>query len=93
MSRRAMRPAETTRAVDPYAETEPLIGGCVLRPILKLAALGVAGLVAWNLLAGFVLPLFFGLVGLILKVAFWAVIVALVIWLFKRNRGAAETPA
>jgi len=64
----------------------------VLRPILKLAALGVAGILAWNLLAAFVLPLFFGLVGLILKVAFWAVIIALVIWVFKRN-SAEPKPA
>ena len=65
----------------------------MLRPILKLAALGVAGLVAWNLLAGLVLPLFIGLVALILKVAFWAVIVALVIWVFKRNSREPAEPA
>ena len=65
----------------------------MLRPVLKLAALGVAGLVAWNLLAGLVLPLFIGLVALILKIAFWAVIIALVIWVVKKNSKTAETPA
>ena len=66
----------------------------MLRPVLKLAALGVAGLVAWNLLAGLVLPLFIGLVALILKIAFWAVIIALVIWIVKRSssKESAATP-
>jgi hypothetical protein len=49
-----------------------------------MAALGVAGYFAWKLMAGFVFPLFFGLVALILKVAFWAAIIAFAIWLFKR---------
>ncbi len=65
----------------------------MLKPILKLAALGVAGVVAWNLMAGFVLPLFIGLVALILKVAFWAAIVALVIWVFRRNNGEPKPAA
>ena len=64
----------------------------MFRPILKLAALGVVGIVGWNLLSAFVIPLFFGLVGLILKVAFWAVIIALVIWVIKRSQAASGAP-
>ena len=64
----------------------------MLRGVLGMAALGVAGLFAWKLMVGFVLPLFIGLVALVLKIAFWCVIIALAIWLFKKlSQDSAST--
>ena len=56
----------------------------MLRPVITVAAVGVLGLVVWNLLLGFVLPLVVGLVALLIKVVFWVAVISLAIWIFKR---------
>jgi membrane protein implicated in regulation of membrane protease activity len=53
----------------------------VSKPILQLAALGVAGFALWKLGSFFLLPLIF----FALKIAFLVAIVLFAIWFFKRN--------
>lgn len=57
------------------------------KPILQLAAIGVAGVAVWKLASVFLLPVFF----LILKVALIVGLVVLAIWWINRN-GKTETP-
>jgi len=56
----------------------------MLRPFVTLAAVGVAGFLVWNLVLGFLLPLVFGIFAVILKFAFWAALIAIIIWVYKR---------
>ena len=56
----------------------------MVRPIVTLAAVGAAGFLLWNLVLGFVLPLVFGIFALVIKVAFWAGLIALIIWIYRR---------
>ena len=56
----------------------------MFRGFLKVAAVGAAGFVAWRMLWVFVFPFVFGFFGLMLKLAFWAAVVAFLIWLFRR---------
>lgn len=65
----------------------------MIRPFITLAALGAVGILAWQLIWGLVLPLVAGLFALIIKIAFWAAIIALAIWVFRRLSRSAETPA
>ena len=62
----------------------------MFRPLLTMAAVGVAGIVAWKLLWGLLLPLAVGVVAVLLKVAFWGVLFALAIWAFRRLSRASE---
>ena len=56
----------------------------MLRPVITLAAVGAIGLVVWNLLLGFLLPFVVGFFALVIKVVFWAALIAFAIWVFKR---------
>ena len=56
----------------------------MLRPFVTLAAVGVAGFLVWNLLLGFLLPLVVGVFAVILKIAFWAALIAIIVWVYKR---------
>jgi hypothetical protein len=64
----------------------------MIRPVLGLAAFGVATVVAWQLVWGFVLPLVFGVLAVLLKVLFWGLIIAAAIWVFRKlSRGSEST--
>ena len=65
----------------------------MLRPVITLAAFGAVGFVAWQLIWTFLLPLVVGLLALVIKVVFWAGVVALAIWVFRRLSRASESPA
>jgi threonine/homoserine/homoserine lactone efflux protein len=69
----------------------------MLRPFLTLAALGVAGVVAWKLLWGLVLPVIavvLGAVFLVLKIALVAFLVYLAYRMFQRLlERRPDTPA
>ncbi|MBI4420953.1 MAG: hypothetical protein HY560_09020, partial [Gemmatimonadetes bacterium] len=54
------------------------------RGLVTLVALGAAGFVGWQLLWVFVLPFVFGFFALLLKIVFWAVVIWLAIWLFRK---------
>jgi hypothetical protein len=56
----------------------------MLRPVITLAAVGAVGFLVWNLLLGFLFPLVVGLVALVIKIVFWAAVIAFAIWVFKR---------
>ncbi|HZI20884.1 MAG TPA: hypothetical protein VFD76_00160 [Gemmatimonadales bacterium] len=51
------------------------------KPLLQLAALGIAGLAIWKVGSFFLLPLIF----LAVKIAFVVALVLFAIWFFKRN--------
>src|SRR3972149_1534429 len=63
--------AETLIYLRPYCQTDPFSGAYMLRPVLPLAALGAAGILAWQLLWGLVLPLVVGILAIAIKIAFW----------------------
>ena len=65
----------------------------MLRPVITLAALGAAGFVAFQLIWGFLLPLVVGLFALVIKIVFWAGVIALAIWVFRRLFPPSESPA
>jgi hypothetical protein len=65
----------------------------MLRPVITLAALGAVGIVAWQLVWGLLLPLVAGILALVIKVVFWAGVIALVIWAFRRLFPPSESPA
>jgi hypothetical protein len=65
----------------------------MVRPVLTLAAFGVVGVLAWQLVWGLVLPLVFGLLAVALKIMFWVVVIACGIWLVKRITRTAEERA
>lgn len=52
------------------------------KPVLQLAAVGLAGFAVWKLAGMFLIPLVF----LIVKIAFIACLVALAIWYFGKHR-------
>lgn len=52
------------------------------KPVLQLAAAGVAGVILWKLLAG---PLI-GLLLLVLKIALIAGLVMFALWFFKKSQ-------
>jgi hypothetical protein len=59
----------------------------MLKPLLSVAAAGLIGLVLWKILAILLLPLvgtLFGLLFVVLKVAFITGVVCFMIWLFRR---------
>jgi hypothetical protein len=64
----------------------------MFRPVLTLAAFGVAGYVAFQLLWGLVLPLVFGLFAIALKIAFWVIIISAGIWVIKRITRSSSSP-
>jgi hypothetical protein len=67
----------------------------MLRPVMGLAAAGVASLILWKLFVFLLLPLFgiaIGLVVTVVKFAFLAGLILFAIWIFRRcNR--ESTPA
>ena len=65
----------------------------MLRPVITLAAVGAAGFLLWNLLLGFLLPFVVGFFALVIKVVFWAALIALAIWIFKRLTRPSPTVA
>ena len=65
----------------------------MLRPVLTLAALGAAGIIAWQLLWTLVLPLVVGILAVAIKIAFWVAVVALAIWAFRWMSRSSEKPA
>ena len=68
----------------------------MLRPVLTLAALGAAGIIAWQLLWTLVLPLVVGIFAVAIKIAFWVAVIALAIWAFRRlsrSTDSTERPA
>ena len=65
----------------------------MLRPVITLAALGAVGFVAWQVVWAFLLPLVVGVFALVIKVVFWAGVIALAIWVFRRLFPPAESPA
>jgi hypothetical protein len=65
----------------------------MLRPVITLAAFGAAGILAWQLLWGLVLPLVVGIVALAIKVAFWVALICFAIWLFRRVTTTSEPAA
>ena len=62
------------------------------RSLLTLAALGVAGLVAWKLVWVMLLPMLFGFLALAVKVALIALLVFVLYRVFRRMN-ESETPA
>lgn len=58
------------------------------KPVLQLAAVGVAGVVVWKLASIFFLPLFF----VALKIALLAGIVLLAIWWINKNSKKKDSP-
>ena len=65
----------------------------MLRPVITLAAFGAVGFVAWQLIWGLLLPLVVGVLALAIKVIFWAGVIALAIWVFRRLFPPSESPA
>lgn len=61
------------------------------KPILQLAAVGVVGVILWKLFAG----VLFGLLFVVLKIAFVVALVWFGIWAFKRwnDKKPEEKPA
>ena len=57
------------------------------KPVLQLAAVGVAGVILWKILAG---PLI-ALLLLVLKVALVAALVMFALWFFKKCRKGEQT--
>lgn len=57
----------------------------MLRSFLTLAALGVAGLVAWKLMWVVLLPVFFGFLALAFKIALIALLVFVLYRIFRRT--------
>jgi hypothetical protein len=65
----------------------------MLRPVLGVAATGVAGYVLWKLLEAVLLPLLGTAVGFVLfllKIIFVVLLVLVAIWIFKRLTRPAE---
>lgn len=65
----------------------------MLKPLLTLAALGVAGFVAWKLVWVMLLPMFFGLLGVAIKVALIALLVFVLYKLFRRVTATGPEPS
>ncbi|HEY3219209.1 MAG TPA: hypothetical protein VGJ80_00630 [Gemmatimonadales bacterium] len=60
-----------------------------MKPVLQLAAVGLAGIVAWKLAAAFLLPVFF----FVFKIGLIVALVMLAFWFFnKKSRGKEDTP-
>ena len=61
----------------------------MVKPVLTLAAVGLAGIAVWKLAGVFLLPLFF----FVFKIALIAGLIMLAFWFFKgRDRGKEDTP-
>jgi hypothetical protein len=61
----------------------------MLKPVLQLAAVGLAGIVLWKVAAAFLIPVFF----FIFKIALIAGAIMLAFWFFnKKSRGKEDTP-
>lgn len=56
----------------------------MLRSLLTLAAVGVAGLVVWNVVAALLLPLLVGFLALVVKIALIALLVFVLFRVFRR---------
>jgi hypothetical protein len=56
----------------------------MLKPLLTLAALGVAGFVAWKLIWVMLLPMFVGFLALAIKIALIALLVFVLLKIFRR---------
>ncbi len=65
----------------------------MIRPVLGLAALGVAGFLAWQLMWGFVLPLVAGIFAILLKLMFWGLVIVAVVWVFRKPSRRSEQVA
>jgi hypothetical protein len=65
----------------------------MLKPLLTLAALGVAGFVAWKLVWVMLLPMFFGLLALAVKIALIALLVFVLYKLFRRATATGPQPS
>ena len=71
----------------------------MLKPVLQLAAVGVAGALVWKLAAFLLVPLLgtaLGFVFLILKIVFVVAVVAFLFWMFNRKKSgddAKDAPA
>lgn len=65
----------------------------MLKPLLTLAALGVAGFVAWKLVWVMLLPMFFGLLAIAIKVALIALLVFVLFKLFRRLTATGPEPS
>lgn len=65
----------------------------MLKPLLTLAALGAAGFVAWKLVWVMLLPMFFGLLALAVKVALIALLVFVLFKLFRRATATGPEPS
>ena len=63
------------------------------RPVLTLAALGVAGMLVWRLVWGLVLPVVVGVLAVLIKIAFWVGLILLAIWAIRRVTKGSETQA
>jgi hypothetical protein len=68
----------------------------MLKPVLGLAATGVAAILLWKLMVLFLLPLFgvaLALVFMAIKIGFIVALVAFAVWLLRRTgrREAAAT--
>jgi hypothetical protein len=65
----------------------------MLKPFLTLAALGVAGFVAWKLIWVMLLPMFFGVVALAIKIALIALLVFVLLKIFRRATATGPEPS
>jgi hypothetical protein len=65
----------------------------MLKPLLTLAALGVAGFVAWKLVWVMLLPMFVGLVALAIKIALIALLVFVLLKIFRRVTATGPEPS
>jgi hypothetical protein len=63
------------------------------RPVLTLAALGMAGILVWRLLWGLLLPMVVGVMAVLIKIAFWGGVILLAIWALRRSSKGSETQA
>lgn len=59
----------------------------MIKPVMSLAATGIAAFILWKLVALFILPfvgIAIGLVLIVIKIAFWALVGCFAWWLFKK---------
>ncbi len=64
----------------------------MLRSLLTLAAVGVAGFVVWNVVAALLFPLLVGFLALVVKIALIALLVFALYRIMRRvNRPRVET--
>lgn len=65
----------------------------MLKPLLTLAALGVAGFVAWKLVWVMLIPMVFGFLAVAIKIALIVLLVFVLIKIFRRATAPGPEPS